>query len=161
MPLCLETEVTADALRYRVRGSWRTVALSEIETAEVIAFQQKSWPLSVNTGPTGIRVTSTSGRGVALSLRGGKKLLLGSAGPERLLAALKTGTGVAALCDEEAVRQVCIGHNVGCDTTLNYTSRIQEKNLNALRSIQSRILFYSFHSEKQISWEIYFSKPYE
>jgi len=56
MPFCLETEVAADALRYRLRrgGSWRTVALS---------------------------------------LSGGKKLLLGSAGPERLLAALKTGTG--------------------------------------------------------------------
>ena len=95
MPLCLETEVAGDTLRYRLRrgGSWRTVALSEIEAAEVVPLQQKSWPLSVNTGPFGSRVTSTSGRGVALSLRGGKKLLLGSAGPERLLAALKTGTG--------------------------------------------------------------------
>lgn len=90
MPLCLETEVTADSLRYRLRrgGSWHTVALSDIEAAEVIPFQQKSWPLSVNTGPFGSRVTSTSGRGVALSLRGGKKLLLGSAEPEQLLAAL-------------------------------------------------------------------------
>lgn len=91
MPLCLETEVTADTLRYRLRrgGSWRTVALSEIEAAEVVPLQQKSWPLSVNTGPFGSRITSTSGRGVALCLRGGKKLLLGSAEPERLLAAIR------------------------------------------------------------------------
>lgn len=95
MPFCLETEVTADTLRYRLRrgGSWRTVALSEIEAAEVVPLHQRSWPLSVNIGPFGSRVTSASGRGVALSLRGGKKLLLGSAEPERLLVALKTATG--------------------------------------------------------------------
>lgn len=47
------------------------------------------------------------------------------------------------------------------DTALDFTSRLQEQHLNALHSIQSCIFFHSIHSEKQIAYELYFSKRYE
>ena len=93
LPLGLEIEVENGQLRYRVRrnGHWHEHNLHDLISAEVVSTGQWSWPVSLNAGPFGARVVSTSGRGVLLKFRNGKQLLLGSGQPEKLLRAIRNG----------------------------------------------------------------------
>jgi hypothetical protein len=90
--------VSADRLRFRTtrKGHWREILLSDIQSAEVAKTGQVTWPVGYKLSFSGEEAyITTSGQGVRMILRGGRKLFLGSHDPQTLLQALqpsKTGS---------------------------------------------------------------------
>ena len=80
LPLVLETELTAAALRFRTRrgGPWREVPRADILAADSVPVSRWSWPYSRRLDPGSEQLVSTSGQAVRLRLRGGRVLVLGS-----------------------------------------------------------------------------------
>ena len=91
LPLVLETELTAAALRFRTRrgGPWREVPRTDILSADTVSLSRWSWPYSRRLNPGSEQLLSTSGQAVRLRLRGGRVLVLGSGRSEELLGALR------------------------------------------------------------------------
>ena len=92
LPLVLETELSAAALRYRTRrgGPWHEVARADILAADVVTLARWSWPYSRRLDPGSEQLVSTSGQAVRLRLRGGRVLVLGSGRSGELLNALRS-----------------------------------------------------------------------
>lgn len=92
LPIVLQTEVSADRLRFRTtrKGHWREILLSEVQLAEVAKIGQWTWPVGHKLSFSGDEAyVTTSGQGVRMTLKGGRKLFLGSRDPQTLLRALK------------------------------------------------------------------------
>lgn len=95
LPIALQTEVNADRLRFRTtrKGHWREIPLSEVQSAEVAKIGQVTWPVGYKLSFNGEEAyITTSGQGVRMTLKGGRKLFLGSRDPQALLRALKPST---------------------------------------------------------------------
>lgn len=91
LPLVLETELTAAALRFRTRrgGPWREVPRADILAADSVPVSRWSWPYSRRLDPGSEQLLSTSGQAVRLRLRSERVLVLGSGRAAELLGALR------------------------------------------------------------------------
>lgn len=92
-PVRLEVEVTRAHLRFRTTrtGAWR-----EILTVDRRRVAQRSWPVAYRASLSGTEAFVTlSGQGVLLTLRSGRRLLLGTRRPEALLQALQPSKELA------------------------------------------------------------------
>lgn len=92
LPIALETEVDGALLRFRItrKGRWHGIPLTDIQSAEVTRIGQWTWPVGYKLG-FGVdeAYITTSGQGVRMTLRGGRKLFLASRDPQALLRALQ------------------------------------------------------------------------